>query len=227
MRFRPEALAAPTGPTLDRVAAAGARRRTRFVAPEVATTTLDNGLEIFVVERRELPKVAVSFSTRAGIVADTAGKQGTAQSAMRTIDLGTKTRSALAHRVGARRPRHDARRRRAARDRRPLGFEVLTRNLAAALAIVADVVQTRPFRRPRSIARRSQLDDLEQQNNDPGASPPGCANMLAFGASIRMAGRRRVRPDRESAHPRRIAALHAARVKAGRSALIFVGGVTR
>ena len=49
-----------------------------FSAPEVKTAKLENGLEVFVVERRELPKVSVSLATRAGSVADAAGREGTA-----------------------------------------------------------------------------------------------------------------------------------------------------
>ena len=53
---------------------------------------LENGLEVFVVERADLPKVAVGFATRAGAMADPAGARGTAAMTMRTIDIGTRTR---------------------------------------------------------------------------------------------------------------------------------------
>ena len=63
--------------------------------PEVKTATLDNGLQIFVVERSELPKVSVTLGTRAGAAADPADKPGLANMVVRTIDMGTKTRQAL------------------------------------------------------------------------------------------------------------------------------------
>ena len=66
-----------------------------FQAPQVARATLDNGLEVLVVERDDLPKVAVSFVTRAGVAADPDGKEGLANLTMTTIDLGTKSRKAL------------------------------------------------------------------------------------------------------------------------------------
>ena len=59
------------------------------------TAKLDNGLELFVVERSDLPKVAITLATRAGAIADPAGKDGLAQMTIRTIDMGTKTRKAL------------------------------------------------------------------------------------------------------------------------------------
>ena len=59
------------------------------------TAKLENGLELFVVERSDLPKVAMTLATRAGAIADPAGKDGLASMVIRTIDMGTKTRKAL------------------------------------------------------------------------------------------------------------------------------------
>src|SRR5262249_29019577 len=47
-----------------------------FQAPSVQTAKLDNGMQIYVVERKDLPKVAVHLATRAGSVDDPTGKEG-------------------------------------------------------------------------------------------------------------------------------------------------------
>ena len=39
-----------------------------FVAPAVKTTKLENGLEVLVMERNDLPKLNVTLVTRAGAV---------------------------------------------------------------------------------------------------------------------------------------------------------------
>ena len=66
-----------------------------FVAPTVQTAKLPNGMDLFVVERAELPKVDVTFVTRAGAEADPAGKAGLAHMTATQIDMGTATRKAL------------------------------------------------------------------------------------------------------------------------------------
>ncbi len=52
-------------------------------------------MELLVVERPELPKVAVPLGVRAGAVADPPGKEGLAHLTLVNIDMGTKTRKAL------------------------------------------------------------------------------------------------------------------------------------
>ena len=79
-----------------------------FQPPLVQTSKLENGLQLFVVERRDLPKVALTVVTRAGGLADPAGKEGVASLTMRTIDRGTRTRTALQIEDAARRSRYGA-----------------------------------------------------------------------------------------------------------------------
>ena len=66
VRFRPEASGRAPESTLDRSKQPPFGTDRPFVAPTVQTAKLENGLEIYVVERDDLPKVAVSFVTRAG-----------------------------------------------------------------------------------------------------------------------------------------------------------------
>ena len=198
-----------------------------FTAPAVQAAKLPNGLEIFVVERRDLPKVNVAIVSRAGAVADPAGKAGTANLVVRTIDMGTPTRKALeiedalgalgttlfgsAGREGAR-----------------LELDVLTRNLPPALEIVADVVQ-RPTFPEDEVARekKRQLDVIAQQDRSPNALAARIGPMLAFGHDHpygRPTGG--LKSTVEGLTRGDLAAFHAARWKPGSTALILVGDVT-
>ena len=76
VRFRPEQSGAPSKTAVDRTKEPPLGADRPFTAPEVKTSKLANGLEVFVVERPELPKVSVALATRAGGVSDPAGKGG-------------------------------------------------------------------------------------------------------------------------------------------------------
>jgi zinc protease len=65
-----------------------------FHPPEVKSAKLPNGLQIFVVERHELPKVSVTLRFNLGSAHDPPGKPGVALLAMATDDCGTTTRTA-------------------------------------------------------------------------------------------------------------------------------------
>jgi zinc protease len=198
-----------------------------FHAPEVKQAKLENGLEILVVERSDLPKVAVTLATRAGAAADPAGKAGVASLTAATIDLGTKTRKALeiedalgdlgtSLAAGA------------GRETTSLSLEVLKRNLAPALAIVADVVRNPAF--PASEVereRKRQLDALAQQARNANAVAARVRAMLAFGPEHPYG--RPVQGLPATVEPIRredLAAFQAARYRPAGSALIFVGALT-
>ena len=111
--------------------------------------------------------MAVQFSTRAGVIADPPGKDGTANLALTNVDLGTAKRSALEIEsalgdlgtvLGGG----------AGREGANLQFEVLTRNLDAALGIVSEVIRAPAFP-PDEFDREKQnlLANLQQQNNHP------------------------------------------------------------
>ncbi len=228
LRFHPEASERPANAlTLDRtqVPPLGADRP--FTAPAVQTTKLPNGLEVLVVERRDLPKVNVVLTTRAGAASDLPGKAGLANLTLVTIDMGTKTRKALeieealgdlGTTLGGNIGRESAR----------LTIDVLARNLSPALGIVADVAQNPVF--PESdVARERQrvLDGLTQADRNANAVAGRIIPMLAFG------------PDHPYGRPAQglkgtvtnitrqdLAAFHAANWKPGSSALIFAGDIT-
>lgn len=227
VRFHPETSARGAADTLDRTKAPSIAADRRFVTPEVKSSKLANGIEVFVVERHDLPKVAVSFATKAGTITDPAGKEGVAHLAVTTIDLGTKTRKALdiedalgdlgTELTGF-----------AARDFSALNFEVLERNLAPALSIVADVVRNPEF--PASEVDREKkrhLDALAQANNNPNAIAARVRAMLAFGADHPYGRAAQGLPSSVAKIERAdLAAYHQTYWKPGTSALIFVGDIS-
>ena len=95
MRFHPEKSGKASEVAVDRSREPALGGDKPFKAPDVKTAKLENGMEIFVVERPELPKVAVSLATRAGSVADSTGKAGLASMTTRLMRRGTAKRNAL------------------------------------------------------------------------------------------------------------------------------------
>jgi zinc protease len=227
IRFHPETSGRPSAVTLDRSKQPALGEDRPFHAPDVQTTKLENGLEIFVVERKDLPKVAVTLATRAGAIADPTEKAGLAAMTMRTIDLGTTTRKALdienalgdlgTSLSGA-----------TGREQASMSLEVLSRNLAPALAIVSDVVQHPVF--PESEVKREkarQLDQLAQTSKNPNAVAARVRSMLAFGADHPYGRPAQGLPRTVEGISRDdLAAFHRDHWKPGGSALIFIGNVT-
>jgi zinc protease len=184
LRFHPETSVAQQGPAgVDRTKKPGTGADRPFNTPDVQTTQLANGLQLFVVERHDLPKVALTVATRAGGLADPPGKEGVANLTMRTIDRGTKTRSALQieDQLGDLGTSLSGR---AGRETSQIGLDVLKANLDAAFAVLADVVLHPAF--PASEfdrEKRLQLDALAQQSKDADALVARIRPMLLFGAT--------------------------------------------
>ena len=94
VRFRPEKSGREARIALDRSKMPALGGDKPFNAPAVKTAKLENGMEVYVVERSDLPKVAVTLATRAGGVQDPAGKEGLA-------DLTSRQSSVELKRAGA------------------------------------------------------------------------------------------------------------------------------
>jgi len=198
-----------------------------FLAPEVKSTKLSNGMDLLVVERPELPKVAVSLATRAGTIADPPGKEGLAHLTVTTIDMGTSTRDALEIEdalgdLGTSLSGF------ASREYSLLSLEVLKRNLASALEIFAEVV--RDAQSPSEEVEREKkrhLDALAQQSNNPTAVAARIRPMLAFGPNHPYGRTAQGLPSTINNISRDdIVGFHRTHWKPAGSALIFVGDVT-
>ena len=227
VRFHPEASVRAASDTIDRTKPPALGSDRHFTTPQVQTAKLENGMDVFVVERRELPKVAVQFATRAGSVADPAGKEGLANLTVTTIDMGTARRKALeiedalgnlGTSLGGS----------AGREYAVVGFEVLKRNLAPALDIFADVVRNPQF--PQSEIDREKkrlLDALAQQANNPNAVAARIRPMIVFGPDHPYGRPQQGLPSTVGAIERAdLARFHQTYFKPGSSALIFVGDIS-
>ena len=117
----------------------------------------------------------------AGVIADPAGKEGTAHLAFANVDLGTAKRSALEIEAalgdlgtvltGG-----------AGREGGNLQVEVLSRNADAALGILAEVIRTPAFPQAEFDREKTNLlANLEQQNNNPNAVATRVRGIVAFG----------------------------------------------
>ena len=227
VRFHPEASGRVAEATLDRSKAPAIGADKPFHTPEVKKSRLANGLEILVVERPELPKVAVTLASKCGSADDPAGKEGVAYLATKTMDTGTKTRkdldienslgnlgTALAGETG----RESAR----------VSFEVLKRNLAPALEVFADVIQNPTY--PATEFERQKkrhLDALAQRAKEPNAIAGRVGRILAFGARHPYGRPAQGTPGTVGAITREdVAKFHDERWKPGSSVLVFVGDVT-
>jgi zinc protease len=198
-----------------------------FVAPVVKTAKLENGLEVLVVERRDLPKVNIALTTRAGAVADPAAKAGVAHLTVTTMDLGTKTRKALEI-EDALSDLGTSLSASAGREHAQLALDLLTRHASAALAIVADVVRN-PVFPEEELAREKKrlLDSLAQQDNNPNALAGRIRPILSFGPTHPYG--RPVQGLRATVEPitrQDLVEFHKGRWKPGSTALIFAGDVT-
>jgi zinc protease len=228
LRFHPEQSTRPANAlTLDRSKEPPLGADRPFVAPAVKTAKLENGIDVLVLERNDLPKLNVTLVTRAGAAGDPPGKAGVAHLTTTVVDLGTKTRNALQIEE-ALADLGTTLEGGAGRESARVGLDVLKRNLAPALAIVADVVQNATFPE-QEVAREKKrlLDAIAQQERDPNALAARVRPVLAFGPEHPY-GRpvQGFRGTVEKITREDLVAYHQARWKPASSALIFAGDIT-
>lgn len=122
--------------------------------PAVKSSSLPNGIQLRVVEQRELPLVQVTFQVTGGARLD-AQTPGIATFVANMLDEGAGSRDALALQselayLGASLSTN------ADWDRTTVGLKVPVRNLPAALALMSDVV-IRPTFRAEEVRRQRDL----------------------------------------------------------------------
>ena len=227
VRFHPEVSARAAEDVLDRAKPPRLGADRSFIAPEVQTAKLDNGIDLYVVERNDLPKVAFSFVTRAGAVGDPPDKPGVAHLMASTIDMGTSKRAALEieDALGDLGTGLSAS---AGREYSGVRLEVLKRNLAAALNIAADVIR-HPIFPESEIAREKDrhLDGLSQLANNPNAVAARVRSILGFGSDHPYGRPAQGLPSTIGTIDRSdLARFHENYWKPGSSALIFTGDIT-
>ena len=227
VRFLPEQSVKPTVAVPDRTVTPAFGPDHSFQVPPIASSALPNGLRVYVVERPDLPKVVVSLNVRAGSVQDDPGKSGTANLVVATIDRGTGGRRALAIEEafgdlgttlgGA-----------AGREFSSLSFDVLRKNLDAALGLLADVVlhpvfPGAEFERERNL----QLDSLRQEESNPSALAGRLRMLVAFGKDHPYGRPSRGLPSSVASITRAdVAAFHRQHWVPDGAAIIFAGAIT-
>ena len=227
VHFHPETSGRETQLSLDRSKEPPLGADRPFNAARVETAKLENGMEIFVVERRDLPKVAVTLATRAGSVNDPAGKEGLADLTVTVMKRGTVSRKALdiedglgdlGTSFGGSADRESA----------SVGFEVLKRNLSLAMTIFSDIVRNPSFPTGELDREKKQrLDALAQESQEPNAIASRVGPMLAFGPDHPYGRPLRGLPSTvQSMTANDLAQFHRACWKAGSSALVLVGDVS-
>jgi zinc protease len=193
----------------------------------VQTAKLANGLELLVVERHELPKVAVTLVTRAGAAADPAAKDGTAHLAMQVIDRGTAKRDALKleeelGNLGTSLQTF------AGREYSTLSLDLLASSLPQAMDVLADVAQWPQFPEAEVARERQlQLDALGQENRNANGLASRIRPMLIFGPDHPYGRPARGLPSTMASITRDdLVRYHSDWWKPGSSALVFVGDIT-
>jgi zinc protease len=228
VRFHPESFQADTQAQVDRTKQPELGADRPFLAPEVKSAKLENGMQLYVVERKDLPKVAVRLTTRAGSMGDPQGKEGLASLETQVMKRGTATEKALEidDALGDLGTSLDAS---ADRETATLNFEVLKRNLAPALAVIADVATNPSFPSEElERERKIRLAELSQAENEPGSISSRVSSMLAYGRNHPYGRPTAGYPSTvEKISREDLARFHDTFWKPGGSALILVGDISR
>jgi zinc protease len=138
----------------------------KFTLPQIQHRKLSNGLEVMIVEQRELPVVQLGLVIKTGSAADPQGKPGLASLTAAMIDEGTKTRNALdisnqLAQIGSRLTSASD------FDSSDVDLLTLTKHLDRALDIFADVLTSPTF--PDSeleLQRKQRLTALLQRKDN-------------------------------------------------------------
>lgn len=153
----------------------------KFSLPPIEKTKLDNGLEVWMVEQKELPIVSMNLVLKTGSSNEPDNRTGVAGMTSQLLDDGTKTRSAadIANQLQAIGANLNAN---SGWDSTNVTLQTLTRNLDQALDIYADIVLNPAFpaKELESLRARS-LIGLRQQRSNPNAISNNVYNKVLYG----------------------------------------------
>ncbi|MEK7854448.1 MAG: insulinase family protein, partial [Acidobacteriota bacterium] len=141
----------------------------KFALPPIEKTKLANGLEVWMVEQKELPIVSMNLVLKTGSANEPDDRTGVAGMTSQLLDDGTKTRSAVdivnqLQSIGANLNSGSG------IDSTNVTLQTLTKNLDQAMDIYADVVLNPvfPAKELESLRARA-LIGLRQQRSNPNA----------------------------------------------------------
>jgi zinc protease len=136
-------------------------------APLVGTSKLENGLTVWLVAEPGFPKVSFSVAVRGGMAADPADRPGISQLLSKTLDQGTKSRSArkLAETIQAAGGDLSVD---VSKDSVEVSTSVLSSKADDALGVLADVLTNATFPDDEvALAKRNLADSLRQDESEP------------------------------------------------------------
>jgi zinc protease len=225
----PQGSLAAADVAVDRSVMPGGSGAVEFTPPAVQTATLANGLEVYLVEKHDLPLVDVRLNILSGWSADPADKPGTASLTADMLDEGAGRLDALE--VAARAEALGARlSTRSSFDGSSASLDILRANLEDGLDLLADVVM-RPNFPPAEFERirKARLGRLRQEAVTPRLQATKELQLRIFGAGSPYAqpytgtgtaeGLARLTPDD-------LAAFHEAWYRPNNAAAIVVGDMT-
>ncbi len=153
----------------------------KLTLPPIEKTKLANGMEIWMVDHRELPLVAMNMVFRTGSVDEPATRTGVAGMASSLLDDGTTTRSAadIANQLQAIGANIGSG---SGFDSTNVTLNTLSKNLDKAIDIYADVIRNPSFpaNEVESLRARS-LVGLKQQRSNPNAIGATVFNKVLYG----------------------------------------------
>jgi zinc protease len=200
---------------------------THFQFPQAATKTLANGLRVFVITDHSEPAVAASLVTlSAGSTKDPAGVPGVAQMTANLLTQGTAKRSAreIAEAIDFIGGSLEAS---ASKDSTDVNLDVVKKDLAAGLDLMADVVLHPAFRAEELDRQRQQLlSGLTIQYSDPDYLASAAFSRLVYGPSPYGWPAEGTPDSVEKLDPAILAKFHDANYAPNQSLLAFAGDIT-
>jgi predicted Zn-dependent peptidase len=154
----------------------------KFSLPAIEKTKLANGLEVWMVEQKELPIVAMNLVLKSGQGNEPDDRTGLANMTASLLDDGTKTRSAVditnqLQAIGVNGINAGS-----GWDSTNVSVQTLTRNLDKALEIYSDVIINPSFPATEIESLRGrQLVGLRQQKANPNAVGNIVYNKVLYG----------------------------------------------
>jgi zinc protease len=181
LSFVPESASTPSVSEPDRSRQPAVHPSSKFPPPEVVTAELANGLKIRVVERREIPKLAIGMMVKVGAISESLEKAGLASMTAEMLDEGTSRRSALQieaelERMGSYLSTG------ASREWSLISLDTLERHVSTSMELMADVALEPSFPEVELERLRKQvLDAILQDRANPNATAGRVVRKVLFG----------------------------------------------
>ena len=135
--------------------------------PSVHSAKLDNGLAVWLVSEPGFPKVAFTVAVQGGFAADPADRPGISELLSKTVDQGTKARTAkqIAQELQAAGGDLSAS---SKKDFIEVSTAVLASKMDPGIAVLSDILQNASFPEAEvTLAKRNLSESLRQRESQP------------------------------------------------------------